>query len=479
MKPKLRANPLTISSEKETSAKTGQGITELELTRSLCPVCLKLLTARIVTDEASVCIEKTCSEHGSFKSLVWSDLESYLWSFRFTKPPTPYVKNTTRSDKGCPFDCGLCPEHKQHTCLAVLEVTGNCNLSCFTCLASSGKDGQVEPTLEEVRAALLSLLTSEGRPTPLQLSGGEPTIRPDLDEIIREARNLGFRFVEVNTNGINLARKPELAQAYADAGLDGIYLQFDGVTDDVYRRIRGIDMTKIKAEAIASAQNAGLNIVLAATVVKGINDHQLWEIIDYALKNKLNGVNFQPFAMQGRYPRSQLNPLDKITNPDIARLIEAQSGGRLRAVDFLPIPCPDHRCQLLCYLAIDENGVIPVNRLIEAEGLLEYYRNFTDADQMENAVKDLKKTLHDMWSGSAVPGRVGETCCNLPLPRANARFFPISCHGMMDVWNMDINRLKRCCVHELTLNGELIPFCLYNCTSVEGQKLYRDRSSPT
>jgi uncharacterized radical SAM superfamily Fe-S cluster-containing enzyme len=322
--------------------------------------------------------------------------------------------------------------------------------------------------MDEFKDALISLLAHEGRATPLQLSGGEPTIHPDLIDFIAEARRLSFKYVEINTNGIALAKRADLAKIYAEAGLNGIYLQFDGVSDDVYRCLRGADLLKIKEEAIYNAKKAGLNVVLAVTVVKGVNDHQLWEIVRYGLKKGVNGVNFQPFAMQGRYPNTQSNPLERVTNYDVARLIEEQSMGVIKADDFLPIPCADPRCQIMAYLAVGKKSVIPLNRLID--NMQEYYRSFTDSEQMESAIKELKRTLNELCGC----GSTTDTFC-LPLPEPNARFFAVSSHAMMDVWNADVHRLEKCCIHELTPGGKLIPFCLYNYTSTEGITLYRNK----
>jgi len=445
---------------------------EIEVTKSLCPVCLEPLPAKLVTNGSSVYVDKVCAVHGRFLALISSEAERYLASSKLVHKTTPYASPATEVRKGCPLDCGLCPEHKQHTCLAIFEITGNCNLCCPTCLASSQAKGGFMVKMDEFKDALISLLAHEGRATPLQLSGGEPTIHPDLVDFIAEARRLSFKYVEVNTNGIALAKRPELAKISAEAGLNGIYLQFDGVTDDVYRRLRGADLFRIKEEAIYNAKKAGLNVVLAVTAVKGVNDHQLWEIVRYGLKMGVNGVNFQPFAMQGRYPKTQLNPLKRITNYDVAHLIEEQSSGLIKTDDFLPIPCADPRCQIMAYLTVGKKSVLPLSRLIDKQDIQEYYRSFTDSAQMTTALKELRKTLNDLCGCSSTP----DVCC-IPTPEPNARFFALSSHAMMDVWNADVHRLERCCIHELTPEGKLIPFCLYNYTSTEGVSLYRNSAN--
>jgi len=466
----------------------------LEHTVSVCPTCLGRVPAALLTDGKLVYMEKKCEKHGAARGVVWNSLEKYLWSFRFTKAGTPVKSYSTRESSGCPYDCGLCPRHKQHTCLAILEVTEFCNLQCPICLAGANKleRGMGNPSLEEIGSAVDALLATEGRRAPLQFSGGEPTIRPDLPEVISLVSRKGFRFLEVDTNGIELARDPELAKQYKDAGLMGIYLQFDGVTDDVYQRTRGVSLRNIKDRAIENAKKAGLNVTLAVTAVKGVNDNQLWDIVYYALKRRLSGVNFQPFAMLGRYPQGGtsdgFDPMVRLTTPDVSRLLEEQSEGRLRAGDFVPVPCPDNRCQMLSYLRLDARGATSINRLVDIEGLLDYYNRFTNVEQMGDAIKSIREKVYEMWSASSAYGNADQPslghlkeeeclpCCNIPPPEHDGRFFAVGVHGMMDAWNSDVHRLERCCVHELTLDGRLIPFCLYNTTSTLGHRLYRQKA---
>ena len=348
------------------------------------------------------------------------------------------------------------------------------------------------PSLDEIEFAVDTLLATEGRKSPLQFSGGEPTIRHDLPEIISLVSKKGFRFLEVNTNGIELAHNPDLSRRYKEAGLTGIYLQFDGVTDDIYQKIRGVPLFRIKEQAIANAKRAGLNVTLAVTAIRGVNDHQLWDVVYYALKKRLNGVNFQPFTMFGRYPvgpdtDKKFDPMVRLTTPDISQLLGEQSEGRLRGDDFIPVPCPDNRCQMMSYLHLDEKGASSINSLVDVEGLLDYYNGFTNVEFMGDTIKKIREKIYEMWSANAVYGNSNQftlnhikeedclACCNMTLPKQSDRFFAIGIHGMMDVWNSDVHRLERCCVMELGLDGRLVPFCLYNTTSTGGDRLYRQK----
>jgi uncharacterized radical SAM superfamily Fe-S cluster-containing enzyme len=425
---------------------------------------MQVIPARIYTDGVRVFMQKKCTKHGIFQGLIWSDYQLYQRSFQFNRKITKPAEWATSVIRGCPYDCGLCPEHKQHTCLAILEITDECNLNCPICLASSPKMSE-DPNIEQIEDALKKLLGYEGRSTSIQLSGGEPTVRQDLADIINIARDFGFKSIEIDTNGIELAKKPKLAKELADAGLTGIYLQFDGLTADAQASIRGsyIDLLTIKEKAIERAKKAGLDVALAATIVKGVNDNQLWEIIRYAIKKDTKGVNFQPFAALGRFPPKLLNPMDKVTVPDVVKGIEMQSGGQLKTEDFVSIPCPDNRCGVLTYTIIKKGKITPINRIVDVKKIVDYYAEPADFDKVLNATSEILCGINK----DNVP------CCPASMDSLKGQYFSIGCHGLQDIWNIDLNRVKKCCVHELTIEGKLVPFCLFNVTSQKGKTLYR------
>ncbi|MFX1265678.1 MAG: radical SAM protein [Promethearchaeota archaeon] len=372
-------------------------------------------------------------------------------------------------DKGCPFDCGLCPDHEQHSCLAILEVTSACNLQCPVCLAASSSKKE-DPAMEQIEVALRKLLKYEGGPTAIQISGGEPTVRRDLCEIVQTVRDLGFEAVEIDTNGIELAKKAEMAQELADAGLTGIYLQFDGFTADVHTSLRGsaIDLLPLKERAIEKAKHAGLAVALAPTVVKGLNENHLWPIVKYAITRGLKGVNFQPFAALGRFPPELLKGVaeERVTISDIVKGLETQSDGQVRTEDFVSVPCPDTRCAVLTYTVVKDGKIEPLNRVVGAEKLLDYYARVADYEEIVAATKAILCEAED-----------GGSCCPSSQDTLEGQYFSIGCHGLQDIWNIDLRRVKKCCVHELTMDGRLIPFCLYNTSSMKGKPLYRDPPS--
>ncbi len=280
----------------------------LGLTESVCPVCLATIPAERCAEGGTVYLKKTCPEHGTTKTPVWRGLDSYLrWGEApraFSQPPVC----ATEVKRGCPHDCGLCPDHRQQSCCVLLEVTSRCDLACPVCYASAGRQG-ADASLAEI-GGWLDTLAEQGGRVHIQLSGGEPTVRDDLPEIVALVRSRGFEFVQLNTNGVRIAREPEYLDALAKAGLDCVFLQFDGVTDDVYQRLRGAKLMRLKTLAIRNCGEAGIGVVLTPTLVPGVNAGQIGAIVDLAIQEMpaVRAVHFQPVSYFGRWLKA--NPDD-------------------------------------------------------------------------------------------------------------------------------------------------------------------------
>jgi uncharacterized radical SAM superfamily Fe-S cluster-containing enzyme len=434
-------------------------------TTSLCPRCSRILDANTLSENGKIFMEKTCPEHGAFRSLVWNDEFLYKQSFKFEQPGKKHlIRNyATEASRGCPLDCGLCPEHRQHTCFALVEVTNRCNLRCPVCYASANEATAEEPSLAELEDRFRFILSSEKDPPTLQLTGGEPTVRPDFPEIVKTARKLGFTDITLSTNGVTLAKDSTLAVRLAKAGLSEVTLQFDGVSDDVYVRIRGIPLLREKIAAIKNLQTAGLNIAVAATLLPGINTAQIGDIIRFAKQENLDGVNFSPMTYVGRYPDDGFNPENRLTIPDVLREIEAQTEGKLKVSDFVPVPCPDTVCSTMTYAFNTSKQLVPLTRVYDVASHLSsllYGERVVEGELVRNA-------LLNLWSMGAVPGssNVLQNICDLDLPREllkNAKCMSIAIHGFQDAWNIDFDRVKKCCIHIATSDKKLIPFCVYN-----------------
>ena len=431
---------------------------------SVCPVCLRPLMAQVRERPGGVFLEKTCPAHGPFRSLLAPDLASYRQLCQGTRKVTTPQALGSETRLGCPHDCGLCPQHDQHTCLAILEITSRCDLGCPVCLADSRPQGQ-DLSLAQVEHALTRAAHYEGGPPPLQIGGGEPTQHPQLLEIVRLAASLGGERLELDSNGLALARDPELAHRLRQAGLSGVYLQMDTLNPAASRVVRGRDLVPSKLAAIAHCQAAGLEVVLSVTVLPGVNDQELWSLVRFGVERGLTGVNFQALALSGRYPAELARGEQRLTSLHFRQEMARQSGGQLREDDLLPIPCPDPRCGLLSYALVRGGELLPLNRLYAADQLVECLAD----------LKDWPETIRHLEGQG---DRAGQCSCGVAKPQGllaalpGADFFAIGFHGMMDALSLDLARARRCCVHLLRPDGRLIPFCLYNT-------LHRPHGCPT
>ncbi len=438
----------------------------LSETESLCPVCLKKIPARKVEDNGKVYLEKTCPEHGESKVLIWrQDARHYLdWTMGSEKGSGPLHSFTT-VDKDCPYDCGLCPEHWTRACTMVLEVTLRCDLRCPVCFASADENRQYEPDIEAIRGMYKAVMEGVGACT-IQLSGGEPTVRHDLPQIIALGREVGFSHILINTNGVRIAREPDYLRRIKDAGANAIYLQFDGVTDDVYRYTRGRNLFNIKRQALANCALEKIGVILVPTIVPSVNDHQLGDIIQFAKSwiPTVKGVHFQPISYLGRYPHPPGDE-DRITIPDVIRALECQTDGELKWQDFLPRHAQDSHCSFSSFFILTRKGKLQAMSNL-ARGRVTGWGSYTEPPPEESS----RRFMSRHW-------RLNESCCQSRdagdfYSRLLNYYLTITCMPFQDVWSMDIDRLRGCCGHVVTPGRQIIPFCAYYLTNSSGQRLY-------
>lgn len=311
-------------------------------TESLCPHCLRRIHARKVTIDNSVYLEKTCPEHGDMeKVLLWSnDPWPYeMWNRPLTGRKSHASLNENPNNPefgGCPFECGICDNHRQATCTAILGVTDACDINCPVCFAASRRGPGIEPHLSRIEEMLKTVRDERGI-CPLQLSGGEPTLRDDLPHIVSLARRIGFDHVQINTNGVRLALDADYGESLKDAGTTDFFLQFDGLTGSVYSQLRGADLLPIKLRAVERCSELKIGLILVPTLVRGVNENQIGTIIQFAKEwiPTVKGVHFQPMTYLGRYPHSPRNE-DRILIPEILLRIEEQTAGELTVGNMVP-----------------------------------------------------------------------------------------------------------------------------------------------
>jgi 7,8-dihydro-6-hydroxymethylpterin dimethyltransferase len=414
-------------------------------TQSLCPTCLGVVEGSIVSHRGAVYLRKTCSEHGQTGVRIWPDADHYLWMRSFRTPFVP-PRASVEAGNGCPGGCGPCGAHLRKPTLVEIELTTRCNLQCPVCFMSAA-GGTADVGFEELRRIYASILEELGTSIGVQLTGGEPTVRSDLPDVVRLGRTMGLSAIEINTNGLAIARQPHLLEELRDAGATGMYLQFDGLTSEVYRAIRGRDVLAEKLAAVERCREAGIQAVLAMTVIRGINEDQIGAVLGFALNNLdvVAGLALQPAFASGRFDVRRCDPL---TMGDAIFLLAAQSGGLIAPYDLWPLGCSHPLCSAGTYLAETEgHALYPVTRLISQD---EYLGQF-DPDSPQGAV------FADI----------------LAKRNANARRgLSIVVMNYMDAWGLDLERLRECSMVVKTVSGRTIPFCAYHLTSAAGERMF-------
>jgi 7,8-dihydro-6-hydroxymethylpterin dimethyltransferase len=461
--------------------------TVLSTTESVCPECLKRLPAARVLRGEDVYLDKTCPEHGSFSTVIWRGQPAFT---SWVRPKTPsYPKNPfTPVQQGCPYDCGLCPDHRQQSCCVLLEVTGRCNLRCPVCFADAGAPEAADLALAEI-AAWYQRLLSAGGPFNIQLSGGEPTLRDDLPEIIRLGRSHGFTFFQLNTNGLRLARDPAYLAQLKEAGLSTVFLQFDGTKDDIYRAIRGRALLDQKMAVIQRCADLELGVVLVPTLVPGINTQAIGNLIRLAIEHMpaVRGVHFQPISYFGRYPENPSNDA-RITIPEIIRAIEEQTDGLISAASFCPPGGENAACSFHGNYVVMPDGTLKALTRHKAEACCctpaacPQPTGQPAVEQPAEAALGAARSREFVarhWSAPSRPAALSNVRgpslgdWDVFLERKRTHMFCVSGMAFQDAWTLDLDRLRDCYIQTASPDGRLVPFCAYNLTNREGQGLYR------
>lgn len=411
-------------------------------TRSVCPLCLKNLPAELWQDEhGAVSLKKNCPEHGAFSVPIWrGELDFESWSEHI--PPLG-------GDMGlsCPTNCGICAEHESGSCCVLLEVTKRCNLRCRFCFANGGSEDE-ELRLDVLKESVRDIVAKRGN-VLLQLSGGEPTLRNDLPELVRFAKSAGCSYVQLNTNGIRLAEDEEYAKALKDAGLDIVFLQFDSTDDKIYEFLRGRPMLKVKEKAIDVCAGLGLGVTLVPTVVPGVNTDNLGELVRYAAARvpAVRAVHFQPVSYFGRFPNAPENE-QRYTLDQLMADISQQAG--LGIDSFMPSRCDHPLCGF------------HANYIVRPDGSLKALSNISHSAKKKGCAVDNRAYVGKHWTRpphEPAPASISdEMDFDTFLYCMRQRNLCLSSMAFQDAMNLNIERLHQCTLHVYE-NGTVKPFC--------------------
>ena len=467
----------------------------MRVTQSVCPECDRITSAELVERDGEVHMVKRCPEHGRFETLYWSDADNYRRLMTFQHLP----EGGRLRNKQCPTECGPCKEHKGSPLIGLIDITNRCDLTCPICFSESKMcmEHAFEPTLSQVEA-MLKQYSERGTPAHLtiQFSGGEPTLRDDLPDMIRMAQSMGYGRIEINSHGLRFANEPGYARILKEAGLDAIGLQFDGLDDEIYKFNRGAKLFAQKQRAIDAAREAGLGVVLVVTLTKGLNDKEVGDILRFAAQNNdvIKRMVAQTLTFYGRATQFDVDNL-RSTPYDFMQAMEDQTDGVIKRSDFYPVaamlpiaeffeqlteqkqdklythPC----CNIATYVYVKpDKSLAPLNELLQVEPLL---------NLMDRGAKDMK--ARQGWRRSLVKLKYvtkllwsSVTQVSNPVFRQvvfNSLFkgsydpmsdldnvLMVTCVHHMDKWNFDVERVETCAIHYLVPDGNQVPFCSYN-----------------
>ena len=434
---------------------------------SICTQCFRKIDAKIVFLDNNVFLLKHCPVHGNEKVLIADDVDYYRRCREvFIKPPEmPDVYNT-QVKWGCPYDCGLCPDHEQHSCLSLIEICDYCNLNCPICYADSGPQRQSFRSLEQIEKMLDAVVRNELHPDVVQISGGEPTMHTEFFAVLDLAKSRPIRHLMVNTNGVRVAQDEAFAERLATYMPDfELYLQFDSFEREPLMKLRGADLRSIRQKAIERLNVLGISTTLVVTLQKGLNDHEIGKTIDWALQQPcVRGVTFQPVQDAGRTDGFDA-ARNRLTLTEVRRKILEQTTA-FRAEDIIPVPC--HPDSLAMGYALKVDGkVMPLTGMIDPQILIDGGRNtilFEQEEQLKEQIFRLFSTNHSPQSGA---NSLRELLCCLPKVAAPdslsyENVFRVLIMQFIDAHAFDVRSVKKTCVHIVHPDGRLIPFDTYN-----------------
>jgi uncharacterized radical SAM superfamily Fe-S cluster-containing enzyme len=442
-------------------------------TLALCPECKSKIIARIIEKNKKIYMEKFCTKHGLSEALICSDVKWYRESQNYIKPGKMPLKHHVREYKGCPDSCGLCPEHQQHTCLPVIEITDSCNLNCPVCLKKFKNHFSL--SLTEFENIIDTLSASEGKLNLINLSGGEPTLHPDFEQLIVLAIEKGVAQISVSTNGIDLLNNPELRYLFKQYGVI-VALQFDGFLAGTYLALRGTDLSSQKVELIRILEDERIKYSLVSTIVNGINDSEITNITDFFFNSDALSLMFQPVTFTGNSVNFDVED-NRITIPDVIKKINQSE--YIKSEDFNPIPCSHFACFAVSYyLKLEDGNFLSLKDFLGREKYLDLIANRALPGLDEGGYSLLKDRIYELWSaadtGSSneiIISRIQKILRDMNPEKLSTRqalllgmesLKAIFIHHFMDIHNFDFGRLIKCCNPYPQSDGRLIPMCAQN-----------------
>ena len=466
----------------------GQGERLIRATTSLCATCRRSVPAEVWRSGGAVVMRKLCDEHG-LAEVVLSPSAAWYERMLAMAPALRAPKAPRATAQGCPFDCGPCTSHEQEALLPIVPVTSACNLDCPICYTHNRNAGAYHMSEAELRAILGHIRQADPQRRLINLTGGEPTLHPDIVRLVELCAEEGIHRITLSTHGLRFLKDDDFLPRLAAAGAR-IILSFDSLDEDTNRKMLGGPLAAAKLEVLARLDRAGVPTTLLPVLARGHNDHEVGALVDLGLATacvrsiELHTMTFTghgglTFDRRGRY-----------STYEVLRDLETQTGGRLRVDDFVPSPAAHPLCYLVTYvLAMPDGGWLPLPRFLttaELRAVLAGGLYLEPSPALEACLIDVASRL---WAGEVVleagldPARVLAGLRALVdeafapgasiaarMAAAERRIKAIYVHSHMDEDTFDTDRIRQCCVGIREPDGRSIPSCAYNI-------LYRDRDA--
>jgi len=450
-----------------------------------------VLQGNLVLMDGSVYLRRHCQRgHGEVVSLYDEDYD--LWSYlqQWRVPTREIIPDTPDNVLPIPmgYRSGLGELQTQHSCILLIDVTESCNLRCPTCFAESGPGiGRYARLPHILRSLDASIEREGGKIDVLMLSGGEPTVHPEIVEIIRQATARPVTRVLLNTNGVRIAKDDKLLAELASLrDRVEVYLQFDGFELETHLYHRGEDLRAVKEAAIGRLTDAGIFTTLTMVVAAGVNEHEIGRVADYAFATEyIAGVAYQPVFGSGR--ANPIDPMQRMTTTGVLRRLAPQTEGRASAADFIALPCSHPDCCAISYFVRGDDG--RHRSIVEMVGIERIRANLGLVGNRIAADDGLWQSLMGMMSETTTVTRpelldylvnICEACDiglsgflrsfgDMVMKRERAsdavakRVKRLTVKSFMDAWTLNIERLQQCCVHVGSTDAETepvrMPFC--------------------
>ena len=460
--------------------------TYLGSTLSTCPSCLDLVKTKILVKNHEVYFQKFCPDHGYSHALVSEDVDYYLSLKEFARPGSIPHSFSTETHKGCPLDCGLCPDHEQHTCHPIVEITDHCNLDCPICMADNQKRGFLSPS--KFSGIVENLIKTEGSLENITLSGGEPSLHPAFWELTAIANRPEISRISLVTNGLRIAEDRKFCRQLKEENIY-VILQWDGFENRSYNALRGAELVDLKNKALQNLEKYDIACQLIFVAARGINEHQLGRTLRLVLeKDFILSLVIQPVA----YPTaphasgslddrvSGFDPLNRITIPGVIKALAEQTPELVKPGDFFPLPCSHPECVSLTYmLRLDDGRYIPFPRFVDMKKYLHLLSQSATLSPSMETEQALHEIINHLWS---MAGEIPDSdSITQALRRATHEIFnktgadsrqtlkvsekqakSIFIHHYMDVYNFDLARVIKCCHHYPQPDGRIMPICSHN-----------------